>query len=190
VKRQRRAYRKWVAEIVASRLRFVDEAGVHLSLTRLCGRATPGKRVVEAVPPQPGGPSWTLLGALGVRGASAPWVLQGAVDGVAFEVYVREVLGPTLQPGEIVVMDNLSVHKVSGIAGALTARGAQVHFLPPYSQDLNPIEQCWSKVKTALRTAKARSFDALLDALKAALQTVTTEDAIAWFTYCGYTVHA
>jgi transposase len=190
VKRQRRAYRKWVAEVVASQLRFVDEAGVHLSLTRLCGRAAPGKRVVEAVPQQPGGPSWTLLGALGVSGLSAPWVLQGAVDGLAFEIYVRDVLGPTLQPGEIVVMDNLSVHKVSAIEGAITARGAQVHFLPPYSPDLNPIEQCWSKVKTALRAAKARSFEALLDALQVALQAVTKADAIAWFTYCGYTVHA
>lgn len=190
MKGQRRAYWKWITEELLPRLKFVDEAGVHLSFTRLYGRATPGKRVVDTVPQQPGGPAWTLLGALGWQGLSAPWLLKGAVDGTAFEVYVDQVLGPTLRPGDIVVMDNLSAHKVTAVESAITARGAQVHFLPPYSPDLNPIEQCWAKVKAGLRAAKARTFEALVEALKTALQAVTPADAIAWFQHCGYGVRS
>jgi transposase len=190
VKRQRTAYWEWIAEAVVLHLKFVDEAGVHLSFTRLYGRAAPGQRVVDTVPQQPGGPSWTLLGALGWHGLSAPWLLKGAVDGTAFEVYVRQVLGPTLRPGDIVVLDNLSAHKVTAVESAITAQGAQVHFLPPYSPDLNPIEQCWAKVKAELRAAKARTFEALLEALKTALQAVTRADAMAWFQHCGYGVRS
>ena len=179
-----------MVESVARRLKFIDESGLHLSFTRRFGRAAPGQRVVDAVPQQPGGLSWTLLGALGVGGLSAPWVLEGPVDSAAFEVYVRQVLGPTLTPGDIVVMDNLSAHKATAVKQALQARGAHVHFLPAYSPDLNPIEQCWLKIKTALRAAKARTFDALLKALKMALKTITRADAIAWFTHCGYCVSA
>lgn len=99
----------------------------------------------------------------------ALWVvLAGPVDGLAFEVYVREVLGP----------------KVAAIEGALAAQGAQLHFLPTCSPDLNPIEQCWAKIKTALRPAKARTFEVLLAALKTALQSITPKDAIAWFGHC------
>jgi transposase len=179
-----------MAAVVLSRLKFVDEAGIHLSFTRLYGRAAPGERVVDTVPQRPGGPSWTLLGALGVQGLTAPWVLEGPVDGAAFDVYVRRVLGPTLQPGDLVVLDNLSAHKGARVAAAIQARGAQVHFLPPYSADLNPIEQCWSKVKTALRAAKARTFEALLEAVARALRRVTKRDALAWFEHCGYCVDA
>jgi transposase len=190
VKQLRKAYWDWIAEVVVKRLKFIDESGLHLSLTRLYGRAAAGERVVDAVPQQPSGPSWTLLGTLGVNGLSAPWLLEGPVDGAAFEVYVRQVLSPTLRPGDIVVLDNLSAHKGSAIESAIQARGAQVHFSSPYSPDLNPIEQCWSKIKTALRAAQPRTLEALLEALKAALQTITKKDAIAWFTHCGYCVHA
>lgn len=189
MKQQRKAYGNWLAAVLVKRLKFVDESGIHLSLTRLFGRAAPGARVVDHVPQQPSGLAWTLLGALGVNGLSAPWLLDGPVDGLAFEVYVREVLGPSLKAGDIVVMDNLSAHKVSAIERALSACDAQLHFLPPYSPDLNPIEQCWSKIKTALRSAKARTFEALLDALQAALQTISPADASAWFAHCGYCVH-
>jgi transposase len=190
VKRLRKAYWEWIAEVMAERLKFIDESGLHLSLTRMYGRAAAGERVVDAVPQQPGGPAWTLLGALGLKGLSAPWLLDGPVDGAAFEVYVRRVLSPTLRPGDIVVMDNLSAHKGPAIESAIRARGAQLHFSSPYSPDLNPIEHCWSKIKTALRAAKPRTLEALLEALKAALHTITKKDAIAWFTHCGYCVHA
>jgi len=190
VKRLRKRHAAWMADALADRLKFVDETGLHLSLTRAFGRAAPGERVGDAVPQQPGGVAWTLLGALSVNGLSAPWLLAGPVDGAAFEVYVRHVLAPALKPGDIVLMDNLPAHKVAAVESAITAQHAQVHFLPPYSPDLNPIERCWSKIKAALRAAKARTFDALWEALKAALQTITEADALAWFTHCGYCVHA
>lgn len=190
VKRLRKRHTAWMADALADRLKFVDETGLHLSLTRACGRAAPGERVVDVVPQQPGAVAWTLLGALSVNGLSAPWLLEGPVDGAVFEVYVRHVLVPTLKPGDIVLMDNLPAHKVATVENAVTAQRAQVHFLPPYSPDLNPIERCWSKIKAALRAAKARTFDALLEALQAALHTITEADALAWFTHCGYCVHA
>lgn len=96
MKRRRKAYGHWMAEVVVKRLKFIDESGIHLSLTRLFGRAQPGQRVVDNVPRRPGGSTWTLLGALGLAGLSAPWVLDGPIDGVAFEVYMGHVLGLTL----------------------------------------------------------------------------------------------
>ena len=105
-----------------------------------------------------------------------------------FRVYVEQVPGPTLRPGDVVVMDNLRAHKVAGIAEALAERGAQVAYLPPYSPDLSPIEPCWSKLKTALRGAKARTSEALNAALAEAWESGTASDARGWFTHCGYPV--
>ena len=169
-------------------MKFIDESGVNLALTRLFGRAAPGERVVEAVPGNYG-QNISLLAAIGVQGLSAPMTVEGAVDTEVFRVYVEQVLGPTLKPGDIVVMDNLAVHKVSGIEEAIGARGARVEYLPPYSPDLNPIEKCWAKLKTALRKAKARTREALEEALRQALWTITPADAHAWFVHCGYPVH-
>lgn len=111
-----------MAEVLVKRLKFIDELGIHLSLTQLFGRAAPGERVKDHVPQRPGGPTWMLMGALGLAGLSTPWVFDGPIDGVAFEVYMGHVLGSTLQPGDIVVMGNLSAHKVSAIEPAITAR--------------------------------------------------------------------
>ncbi len=115
--------------------------------------------------------------------------LNGAVDGDCFLIYVREVLCPTLSAGDIVVMDNLGAHRVAGVDEAIAAKGARVAYLPPYSPDFNPIEKCWSKIKTALRKAKARTREALEAALKEALLQITAADARAWFIHCGYPVH-
>lgn len=169
-------------------MKVIDETGIHLGLTRLFGRAAPGQRVGEAVPSY-SGTHLTLVAALGVTGVSAPWVVEGAVDGAVFEVYLRDVLGPTLGPGDMVVRDNLSVHKVAAVEATLRAYGARLEYLPPYSPDFNPIEPCWSKIKAALRTAKARTVRALLRALKTALLTITAADAQARFAHCGYPVH-
>ncbi len=130
-----------------------------------------------------------MLAALGLGGVSAPMTVNGAVDGAVFLAYVREVLCPTLSAGDIVVMDNLSAHQVVGVVEAIAARGARVEYLPPYSPDLNPIEKCWSKLKTALRRAKARTREALEAALKEALRQITEADVRAWFVHCGYPVH-
>ena len=189
MKRQRRTYLTRMADAVLQRLKFFDESGVNLGLTRLYGRAAPGERVVEGTPGI-SGEHYTLLATLGLTGNSAPLVLPGAINGTIFETYVRDVLGPTLQPGDQVVIDNLPAHKVAGVREAIEARGAQLVYLPPYSADLNPIEQCWAKIKQALRTAKARTFDALIDALADALRSIAPADILAWFQHCGYAVNS
>ena len=178
-----------VAEFVVARLKFIDESGSNLALTRLYGRAAPGERVAEGVP-QNYGENVTMLAAIGLGGLQAPMTVNGAVDGEVFLIYVREVLVPTLTRGDIVVMDNLSSHRVAGIKEAIEAAGARLEYLPPYSPDFNPIEKCWSKVKTCLRKAKARTREALEAALKEALLQITEADARAWFIHCGYPVHS
>jgi transposase len=184
----RATFRATVAGLDAQRLKFVDESGVTLAMTRPYGRATPGHRVVDHVPNNYGA-NQTLLAALSLEGLHAPGVVDGAVNGDIFRYWVRNVLGPTLQPGDIVLWENLSVHKVAGVEALITARGARLLPLSPYSPDFNPIEQCWSKIKTYLRRAKARTLDALIDAIKQALDTVTAADIPGWFAHCGYPIH-
>jgi transposase len=166
----------------------LDEFGVHLGLTRLFGRAAPGRRVVEGTPGY-SGPHYTVVAALGARGVVAPLMLEGSMNKTTFEGYVQGCLAPALSRGDIVLMDNLSAHKGDAVREAILGRGAGLVYLPPYSPDLNPIEQCWSKVKTALRAAKARAVDALLNALGVALKSINAKDVIAWWKHCGYTVN-
>ena len=173
---------------LAKQLKFIDEFGAHLGMTRLFGRAAPGERVVEATWGYSGA-HYTVVATLGLYGITAPWMFEGAMNGVAFETYVEQVLVPTLRSGDLVVIDNLSAHKGESIARLIEACGARVHFLPPYSPDFNPIELCWAKVKTALRAAKARTFDALVDALCDALRAINPADVIAWFAHCGYAIN-
>ena len=170
---------------VLKRLKFIDESGAHLGLTRLCGRAAPGQRIVEATPGY-SGPHYTLVATLGWQEVTAPWIFEGSMDRLAFEAYVRSQLLPTLRRGDIVVLDNLSAHTGETIRQLIEAQGARVQFLPPYSSDFNPIELCWSKIKTALRAAKARTLDALLEALAQALRSISLTDIHAWFAHCGY----
>jgi transposase len=188
VKRARSSYRRRIFELVMERFLFIDESGVNLTLTRLYGRGEPGKRVHETVP-QNYGENISMLAALGVKGLRAPMTVNGAVDGDVFRAYVRKVLGPVVRKGDVVLMDNLQAHKVSGIEEMIRERGARLEYLPPYSPDLNPIEQCWSKIKTFLRKKKARTRRALEAAIKQALTTITEADAKAWFNHCGYVLH-
>jgi transposase len=174
-----------MATLDVRRLTFVDESGVNLALTRLYGRASRGERVIESVT-QNYGSNVTRRGTLGAQGLQAVMTVDGATDADVFRTYVKRVLVPTLRPGDIVVMDNLRAHKAVGVQQALARRGARLVYLPPYSPDLSPIEPCWSKVKTALRTAKARSRSALDTAITQTLPTVTRADAHGWFRYCGY----
>jgi transposase len=171
--------------LAVERYKFIDESGINLAMTRLFGRAPQGERVVDTVP-QNSGPNVTMLGALSLQGLDAVMTVDGATDGDVFRAYVEQVLGPTLVAGDVVIMDNLGAHKVAGIREAIEQRGAQVIYLPPYSPDLSPIEPCWSKVKTALRKAKARTREALESALEHVLSTVTAVDAQHWFAHCGY----
>ena len=128
-----------------------------------------------------------MLAAIGLDGVHAPWTLDGAIDAGAFLIYVEHVLVPTLEGGEIVVLDNLSSHKHPRVAPLLHAAGAEVWYLPPYSPDFNPIEEMWSKIKQILRSIAARTFDGLVEAIGTAIDQVTTSDLHGWFTHCGYT---
>lgn len=172
---------------MATHLKFIDESGVNLGFTRLYGRAAPGQRVVEATPGTSGS-HYTMVATLGLSGIEAPWLFQGAMNKVTFETYVEQVLVPALRPGDWVICDNLPAHKSSIADSLIEAAGARVIFLPPYSPDLNPIELCWSKVKTALRAAKARTFDSLVDAVADALRSVSLADIESWFAHCGYAI--
>jgi transposase len=167
------------------RLKFVDEAGVNLAMSRLYGRAPPGERVIGTVP-QNYGDNITLLGAIGLQGVQAVMTVNGATDAEVFRTYVKQVLGPTLAPGDIVVLDNLSAHNAKGVQQALARRRVRRLFLPPYSPDLSPMELCLSKLKTALRAAKARTRATIETAIRQAMETVTPTNAWNWFKHCGY----
>jgi len=127
-----------------------------------------------------------MISSIRLDGSTACLALEGATDTESFRAYVRVVLVPTLQPGDWVVMDNLSPHKSDPTLGLITQAGAQVLFLPAYSPDLNPIEMMWSKVKNLLRGAEARTQDELIAAIGRALAKVTPRDALNWFAHCGY----
>jgi transposase len=188
VRQARAAYQGEIAALDPQRFKFIDESGVNLAMARRYGRAPQGERVIGAVP-QNYGANVTMLAALGSRGVEAVMTIDGATDAEVFQVYVEQVLRPTLRPGDIVIMDNLRAHKVAGIREAIEQAGAQLLYLPPYSPDRSPIELCWSKLKTALRTAKARTREALEQAITQALATITVSDTHNWFLHCGYTLH-
>ena len=173
---------------VWAQLKCGDGTGITLALTPRYGRAASGKRVVDPGP-QNSGENLSFLAVLSLNGLSAPMSVEGAVDTAVFLAYVERVLSPTLRPGEIVGMDNLAVHKVAAIAQLITARGARIESLPPYSPDLNPMEKGWAQLNTVLRQAKARTREALEEGLSHALTTLRTADARAWFTHCGYPGH-
>lgn len=174
-----------MSQYPVERLKFVDEAGINIAMTRRFGRAPGGERVQDAVPKN-WGKNVTVLGALSCHGLDAVMTVEGATDAAVFRAFVSDVLAPTLQPGDVVVMDNLGAHKVEGIEAAIQARGASLVYLPPYSPDYSPIEPCWSKLKTCLRAAKARTRQALDQALAWAIDLVTPSDAQGWFAHCGY----
>jgi transposase len=170
------------------RVKFIDESDINLALIRLYGRAPRGERALGSAP-QNYGQAVTLLGALACTRLEAVMTIVGATDADAFRTYVQEALCHTLREGDIVVADNLSAHKAAGVQEAVEATGARLLYLLPYSPDLNPIERCWSKLKTFLRAAKARTREALDTAVTRALATVTESDARAWFAHCGYVLH-
>jgi transposase len=161
---------------------------LNIAMTRRYGRALPGKRVHDALPKN-FGRNVSILGSLGWHGMEAIMTVDGAVDAAVFRAYVAQVLVPTLRPGDVVVMDNLSVHKVAGIEAQIAAAGAQLIFLPPYSPDWSPIEPCWSKIKTLLRGMRARTRDALDQALTKVIGKISNRNARGWFRHCGYSLH-
>lgn len=164
---------------------FIDESGVQNNMTRQYGRTIGGSRLREPVP----GKTWdttTLISSIRYDGSVAPMTIDGPIDAEAFKVYVTEILCPTLNNGDIVIMDNLPTHKIPGIVESIEKAGAQLLYLPPYSPDYNPIEKMWSKIKSTLRKIKARSKVELDEAMTVAFKEVTCSDAIGWFKSCGY----
>jgi transposase len=163
----------------------LDESGAKTNLTRLCGRALKGDRV-HASTPHGHWHTTTMISSIRLDGSTACMALEGTTDTESFRAYVDAVLVPTLRPGDIVIMDNLSPHKSDPTLARIANAGAQVLFLPAYSPDLNPIEKMWSKVKGLLRGAEARTPADLITAIGQALAKVTSQDALGWFTSCGY----
>lgn len=166
---------------------FLDESGVTTEMTRRYGRAARGERVHDAVPAG----HWrtlTLLATLCVGGVRAAMTVEAPTDGDVFLAYVEQVLAPRLNPGEIVILDNLPAHKVAGVRVLIEARGAFLLYLPPHSPDFNPIEQAWSKIKELLRALKARTLPVLDDAITTALAAITPDNAASWFRHCGYRI--
>jgi len=154
-------------------------------MTRTHGRAPRGQRLVASVPHGHWKTS-TFVAALRSDGITAPCVLDGAMNGEFFRAYVEQFLAPTLKTGDIVIMDNLSSHKIAGVEQAITARGAQLLYLPPYSPDLNPIEPAFAKLKALLRKAAERTVDALWNRLENVLDAFTADDCRNFFRHAGY----
>jgi transposase len=156
-------------------------------MTRRYGRAPRGERVHDSAPRNYGSHT-SVIGAMGLRGLVATLAVEGAVDTLCFDAYAARVLAPRLRPGDVVVLDNLGAHRASRIEEVAARRGAQVLWLSPYSPDFSPIEQCWSKIKSYLRGAKARTVDELDKALSQAIGLVTKADIRGWFKHCGYSL--
>lgn len=168
------------------RLVFVDESGVNLSQTRAQAWAPRGERVVDHIPGRR--ETYSVIAALRSTGVFAPMVLPGAMNTDALVAWVDQELAPQLRSGDIVVWDNVGFHNSPEVASLIRKRGARVRFLPPYSPELNPIEEAWSKMKSILRSAKARAAEALVRALDEALGAISSADCAGWFTHAGYAV--
>jgi transposase len=169
----------------AASLVFVDETWATTNMARRHGRAPRGQRLIARVPHG----HWqttTFVAGLRQDGITAPCVFDGAINGRSFRAWVEQFLAPTLRPGDIVVLDNLSSHKVVGVREAIEARGASVRHLPPYSPDLNPIEQTFSKLKAHLRKAAARSRETLWKTIGQVLDTITPTECQNYISHAGY----
>jgi len=159
--------------------------GSHLAMTRRYARAAPGERVFEQVPGDHKG-NLSTIGAISLAGVRTALSVPGAIDSETMVFFVEEMLAPTLKRDDIVFFDNCPIHKADEIEGPIEARGAWAIFLPTYSPDFNPIENCWSKVKSILRSLKPRTVEELLDALVEAFASITQQDILGWFRHCGY----
>lgn len=163
----------------------MDECSTNISLSPIYARAPKGERAFGKAPR-----NWeeniSLISAIGSDGVKPSMSVEGAVDGKAFETYIEHFLLPTLERGQIVVMDNLSVHKFKRVEQLIEQTGATLLFLPPYSPDFNPIEEAFSKVKSILRKIQSRTKEALLEATGRALDAITPEDIRGFYSDCGY----
>jgi transposase len=181
----RSAFRESVKRLDPKKFVFVDESGTNITLAPLYGWAPKGERAYGKAPR-----NWekniTLIASMSTEGIGATMSVEGTTDGAAFEPYVKHFLSPTLKRAQIVVMDNLQVHKSLRVRELIEGAGASVLFLPSYSPDFSPIEEAFSKVKNILRKAQARTHEALIEAIGIALEAVSRQDAPGFFEHCGY----
>jgi transposase len=179
-RQKREEFLAQLGQVSIKDLIYMDESGVSTQMTRIYARAPRGQRIHDTVP----GGHWkmlTILGAMDHNGMLATMTVEAATDREVFLAYLDNVLCPKLRSGHVVVMDNLSAHKVDGVRHRIEACGASLLYLPPYSPDLNPIEKAWSKLKQGMRTAQARTVEALHTAIANILPTLSANDAEAWF---------
>lgn len=182
---ERVGWREQMKEVDATRLIFLDECGSTIALTPLYARAPKGQRAHGSVP-RNRGTNMTLLASLSLVGIGGSMSIEGAVNAAAFDVYVEHILAPSLLPGQIVVLDNLSVHKGARVRQLIEERSCQLLFLPAYWPDYSPIEETCSKLKAFLRRPGARTHEARHLAIGQGLESVSAQDALGWFTHCGY----
>jgi transposase len=175
-----------ISSIEPERFVFVDECSSNTSLAPLYGWARKGERAHQKAP-RNWGKNITLLSSIGKEwGMGASLVVEGSTNGAVFETYLEDVLLPTLKRGQVVVMDNLSAHKGERVRQLIEAKGCELIYLPPYSPDFNPIEQAFSKLKSYLREACARTQQTLMEVIGEALSTISASDAEGFFEHCGY----
>jgi transposase len=164
---------------------FIDEAGVNIAMARPYARSLQGTRA-HATKPCNKGKNITMLGALSLEGLTASMTIEGSTETDIFLTYVQEILCPCLRPGQVVILDNLKPHKADEVRKAIEAVGAKIEYLPPYSPDFSPIEECWSKVKVLIRAQAARTYEVLDRAIIQAFNAITCHDVQGWFSHCGY----
>jgi transposase len=182
---KRRRWRSWQRFMDPARFVFLDETGTATNMTRRYGRSPSDRRLVAAVPHG----HWrttTFIAGLRQTGIVAPLVLDGPMTGTAFCAYVEQFLAPALEPGDVVVLDNLAAHRADGVRQAIAAAGASILFLPPYSPDLNPIEQLFAKFKALLRKAATRTRDQLWSTIGRLLETYPPAECTRFLSHCGY----
>ena len=182
---KRENYLKVISGTDVNRLYFLDESGCNLAMARKNGWSSCGSRVYGSKPFNHG-KNVTMLGVLGISEILASMVFDGPVNGSAILAFVKQELAPKLKSGDVVIMDNLSSHKVNGIVESIESSGAKLIYLPPYSPELSPIEEFWSKIKNVLRKKCARILNHLYDAIAEAFDHVTSTDIRGWFTHAGY----
>jgi transposase len=182
---KRSAFRERIGGVDPQRLLFVDESSTNIAMVPRYARAPRGRRAFGKAP-RNWGKNVTLISSITTEGMGPSMSIQGSSDTESFGLYIREVLAPSLRSGQIVLMDNLSVHKAGWVRGLIEERGCQLWLLPSYSPDMNPIEEAFSKVKNLIRKAKARTLEALFAVTGRALEAISKEDARSFFADCGY----
>lgn len=184
VQTQRLEFREQVSELDPEQLIFIDESGVNLGMNLPYGRCESGQRLYA--PQNPRGQNVSICAGIGLRGVVGSAVILGAYDGLSFEAFIATQIVPHLQPGDYVLMDNCSIHKGAEIEKLIEAAGGHLLYLPPYSPDFSPIENCWSKFKHVLRKVGAKTYKDLSKAISAAWDTISLNNIKSWFAHCCY----